>query len=201
VGRLGQPRPQSGTTASAIPFFLSIGHMLSQPTERGLSMNPVEELGQWVVVTAGGQKQRFPTNAAAWRWIDRHEGETISRSEAVSEWIWKRRAQMDGAKPRSGWDSFPNLHRRPPSPNLGRGRLQRQIARAFHAHGDVVSATDIYRWCQRWQSSRFGMPERWSIVRILTARCERVGRASTIGRPWLWRLKAPVADGVSVASD
>jgi hypothetical protein len=46
-----------------------------------------------------------------------------------------------------------------------------------------VSATDIYRWCQRWQSSRFGMPERWSIVRILTTRCERVGRASTIGRP------------------
>jgi hypothetical protein len=27
------------------------------------------------------------TNAAAWRWIDRHEGEAISRSEAVSDWI------------------------------------------------------------------------------------------------------------------
>ena len=82
-----------------------------------------------------------------------------------------------------GWEYYPNLHRRPHAPNAGRGRLQRQIARAFIAHGDVVSATDTYRWCQRWQSSRFGMPERWSIVRILTTRCERVGRASTIGRP------------------
>ena len=53
-------------------------------------MNPVEELGQWVVVTASGQRHSFPTNAAAWRWIDRQEGETVSRSEAVSEWIWSK---------------------------------------------------------------------------------------------------------------
>jgi hypothetical protein len=69
--------------------------------------------------------------------------------------------------------------------------LQRQIARAFIAHGDVVSATDIYRWCRRFRSTRFGMLERWSIVRILNERCVRVGRASTIGRPWLWRLRDP----------
>jgi hypothetical protein len=29
----------------------------------------------------------FATHAAAWRWIDRHEGEPISRAEHVSEWI------------------------------------------------------------------------------------------------------------------
>jgi hypothetical protein len=39
------------------------------------------------VVAAGVIMQTFATNAAAWRWIDRHEGEAISRSEAVSDWI------------------------------------------------------------------------------------------------------------------
>jgi hypothetical protein len=29
----------------------------------------------------------FKTNAAAWRWIDRQNGEPISRSEDVGEWI------------------------------------------------------------------------------------------------------------------
>ena len=91
--------------------------------------------------------------------------------------------------PPQGWSAYPNLHRRPHAPNKGRGRLQRQIARAFIVHGDVVSATDIYCWCRRWRSSRFGMPERWSIVRILRQIAEPVGRAPTIGRPWLWRLR------------
>jgi hypothetical protein len=65
----------------------------------------------------------------------------------------------------------------------------------------VVSATDIYRWCQRWQSARFGMPERWSIVRVLRRVAEPIGRATTIGRPWIWRLKAPDAEQSSVLSD
>jgi hypothetical protein len=95
-----------------------------------------------------------------------------------------------------GWSAYPNLHRRPHAPNLGRGRLQRQIARAFIVHGDVVSATDIYCWC-RPRSSRFGMPERWSIVRILRVIADPVGRAPTIGRPWIWRLKTPAADTTS----
>jgi hypothetical protein len=62
-------------------------------------------------------------------------------------------------------------------------------ARAFITHGDVVSASDIYRWCERWQQRRFGMPERWSIVRILEPIAVRVGRAETTGRPWIWRLR------------
>jgi hypothetical protein len=88
-----------------------------------------------------------------------------------------------------GWAAHPNLHRRPHAPNAGRGRLQKQIARAFMTHGDVVSASDIYRWCERWQQRPFGMPERWSIVRILERVAVRAGRAETIGRPWLWRLR------------
>jgi hypothetical protein len=33
---------------------------------------------------------------------------------------------------------------------------------------------------------------RWSVHRILRQLCQRVGRAETIGRPWLWRLREPV---------
>jgi hypothetical protein len=108
---------------------------------------------------------------------------------------------VGGAEPRSGWLRHPNLHRRPHAPNAGRGRLQRQIARAFIAHGDVVSATDIYRWCQRWQSARFGMPERWSIVRVLRRVAEPVGRATTRGRPWLWRPRHANPDSVTSTVD
>jgi hypothetical protein len=30
---------------------------------------------------------------------------------------------------------------------------------------------------------------RWSVHRILRQIAEPIGRADTIGRPWLWRLK------------
>jgi hypothetical protein len=30
---------------------------------------------------------------------------------------------------------------------------------------------------------------RWSVDRILRVIAEPIGRAPTIGRPWLWRLK------------
>jgi hypothetical protein len=91
--------------------------------------------------------------------------------------------------PSRGWARFPNLHLRPDRPAAGRGRLQRQITRAFMAHGPEVTSSEIYRWCRRWQSTRFGQPERWSIVRILDVIAERRGRAKTIGRPWIWRLR------------
>jgi hypothetical protein len=41
----------------------------------------------WSVVAAGVVLRTFETNAAAWRWIDRQEGDPISRSEVVSDWI------------------------------------------------------------------------------------------------------------------
>jgi hypothetical protein len=35
-------------------------------------------------------ERAFQNHAAAWRWIDRQEGEPISRAEHVAEWIaWK----------------------------------------------------------------------------------------------------------------
>jgi hypothetical protein len=59
-----------------------------------------------------------------------------------------------------------NLRTRPHSPNLGRGRLQRQIRRAFVAHGPVASSSWIYDWtharCRRMTGNL-----RWSVLRIL----------------------------------
>jgi hypothetical protein len=31
----------------------------------------------------------FETNAEAWRWLDRHEGSPVSRSEQVGEWMFR----------------------------------------------------------------------------------------------------------------
>jgi hypothetical protein len=95
--------------------------------------------------------------------------------------------------PLTKWINYPNLQRRPHAPNAGRGRLQRQIARAFIAHGPEVSATAIYDWCALWPvDKRASQAQRWSVRRILDVIAERVGRAPTIGRPWLWRLREPV---------
>ena len=88
--------------------------------------------------------------------------------------------------PSQGWARYPNLQRRPHSPNLGRGRLQRQIARAFEAHGPEVTTSTIYDWCMLWPvDKRSSQAQRWSIRRILDAIADRRGRASTIGRPWI----------------
>jgi hypothetical protein len=105
-----------------------------------------------------------------------------------------------GAKPPSARDIHPNL-RLGAGGAKGRGRLQRQIRRAFIAHGPVLTSSDVYRWCKRWQAREFGQWERWSIVRILDVVAERTGRASTIGRPWIWRLKRPGADDSSAPPD
>ena len=90
--------------------------------------------------------------------------------------------------PEQKWINYPNLRLRPHAPNTGRGRLQVQIRRAFIAHGDEVSASDIYLWCRRWQSDRFGQLERWSIVRILETIAVRVRKLSP-NQAWLWRLR------------
>jgi hypothetical protein len=97
-------------------------------------------------------------------------------------------ADHRAATPTNKWSGCPNLQRRPHAPAKGRGRIQRQIARAFMAHGEIVSSSDIYRWCrgrQRW----FGRPQRWSVRRVLDVVAVRVGRQPTFPRAWLWRLR------------
>jgi hypothetical protein len=67
------------------------------------------------------------------------------------------------------------------------------LDRAFYTHGPIVSATVLYDWCRRWSRCHDYGPisqcERWSIVRVLCQVAEPAGRATTRGRPVLWRLR------------
>jgi hypothetical protein len=91
---------------------------------------------------------------------------------------------------RERWRGYPNLRRKPRAPNLGRGRLQRQVARAFSAGGAVLTSTQVYNWCfPRDRRVSWRRRHRWSVVRVLNQVAERVGRANTPGRPWIWRLR------------
>jgi hypothetical protein len=98
-------------------------------------------------------------------------------------------AAATNARPK--WLGHPNLRRRPAAPNAGRGRLQVQITRAFTAAGPVVSSTQIYDWAfvRRSQMRRSHLNRR-RVWQLLQEIAEPVGRASTRGRPWLWRLKS-----------
>ena len=93
--------------------------------------------------------------------------------------------------PAEKWIGHPNLRLRPHAPNTGKGRLQVQIARAFVAGGPVQSSSEIYDWTFVRRRARLPSGHRHSVRRILIEIAEKVGRAATIGRPWLWRLKSP----------
>jgi hypothetical protein len=76
--------------------------------------------------------------------------------------------------------------------NKGRGRLQVQIRRAFVGHC-LLSSSQVYDYAlARVRGDAWRRRHRWSVIRILRQLCHRVGRADTIGRPWLWRLKEPL---------
>jgi hypothetical protein len=100
--------------------------------------------------------------------------------------------------PSQKWQGHPNLRRRPHSPNAWQGRLQKAIARCFHTHGPEVSAAVIYDWTQTWPDGRRFY---WSTKRILRELCEPIGRASTRGRPHIWRLKSQHSVANAVASE
>ena len=100
--------------------------------------------------------------------------------------------------PPHGWAGYPNLRRRPHAPAASRGRLQRQIARVFAAR-NTVSSTEVYDWCfprkrQLTQRHRYGV---WLILATIA---DPVARASTRGRPWLWRLRDPAVQKAPVIS-
>ena len=86
------------------------------------------------------------------------------------------------------WDGHPNLRRRPPAPAAGRGRMQVAIRRAFIVHGPVVSSSRVYDWVFA-RKRKLSQLRRHGVWRILREIADQVGRAPTIGRPWLWRLK------------
>jgi hypothetical protein len=62
-------------------------------TTKNVSLTVTETSQGWIVAD-GGQiiAGPFPTNAEAWRWIDRSQGDPISRAEQVSQWIFDKEA-------------------------------------------------------------------------------------------------------------
>jgi hypothetical protein len=88
-------------------------------------------------------------------------------------------------------ENYPNLLLGPRAPNKGRGRLQVQIRRAFVGR-EVITSSEIYDSCyakRRMLGQQIDRPYRWSVLRILRTIADPIGRAKTIGRPVLWRLR------------
>ena len=62
-------------------------------------MSPLKIGDKWFVFYTHADEDRrvgpFSTNAEAWRWIERCEGQPISKAEARGEWVLE---QMAGGK-------------------------------------------------------------------------------------------------------
>jgi hypothetical protein len=107
-----------------------------------------------------------------------------------------------GTKPQTPltrWENYPNLRLRPAKPALRRGRLQVQVRRAFVGR-DVLTSSEVYESCyarKRLLGERISQRHCHSVWLILRRVADQIGRGSTRGRPWLWRLKTPGADGLS----
>jgi hypothetical protein len=86
------------------------------------------------------------------------------------------------------WPHHPNLRRRPHAPAKNRGRLQVQIRRAF-VGADTQTSSAVYDWCFAGCRHRITTRHRYSVWRLLVTIADPIGRADTIGRPWLWRLR------------
>jgi hypothetical protein len=102
---------------------------------------------------------------------------------------WKRAvAQMSEQLTRSRR----NLLRRPRSPAKGQGRVQRLARRALWALSEA-STSEILKWTHGFKLHRGERLANWD---SLTARralkqigAIKTGRAATIGRPMLWRMR------------
>jgi len=60
-------------------------------------MTLIESTSGWAVVRDNDRRvlaDGFTSNSAAWRWIDRQQGEPISRAECVAEWVWQKMADQ-----------------------------------------------------------------------------------------------------------
>ena len=77
------------------------------------------------------------------------------------------------------------------SPNKGRGRLQRQVRRAFLIHGPVVVSSQVYDLCFREERQRRSQLNRRRVWQLLNEVAEVVGRERSQGAPLIWRLREP----------
>ena len=89
--------------------------------------------------------------------------------------------------------AFRNLVHRPAKPALNRGRVQRLAQRALLALGGTATTSQVIGWtcCSKRlvHGRRIERHDYRAARQALDRIAERIGRAKTIGRPWLWRLK------------
>jgi hypothetical protein len=112
---------------------------------------------------------------------------TPTQASNLSKRLAKPRLGNYRAAPASLWPRHPNLRLRPPKPALGRGRLQRQIRRAF-LFGEELSSSQIYDWCYAGCARPLSTRQRYSVWRLLVTMADRVGRVWPGGN--VWRLRA-----------
>ena len=58
----------------------------------------------------------------------------------------------------------------------------------------MLSSTEIYDWTYARRRQRMPLGLYWSVLRILRVIAIPVGRASTVGRPILWKLRVKADD-------
>jgi len=84
-----------------------------------------------------------------------------------------------------------NLAHRLAKPALGRGRVQTQCLRALIGHGGTITTAIGAEWAY---SKRVRRHDYRSVRRALASiGARKIGRASTGGRPIVWRLPWPSA--------
>jgi hypothetical protein len=74
--------------------------------------------------------------------------------------------------------------------------VQIGIERAFIVHGPIVSSSQLYDWCFP-HKRRVRRLHRYSVYVNVRRIADRVGRAGTRGKPWLWKLKADTSSATS----
>jgi hypothetical protein len=77
-----------------------------------------------------------------------------------------------------------NLALRPARPSLNNGPVQRRARRALLVLG-TASTSEVAKWTHRQPRRRIDHTRR--VLEQIGA--ERVGRAPTIGRPIIWRIR------------
>jgi hypothetical protein len=98
--------------------------------------------------------------------------------------------------PPHGWATYPGL-RFPghTAGSRGRGRIQLAVKRAFAAAGtSTLTTSDVFDYALvRVRGEGWRRRHRWSVVRVLRAMCDPIGRDPRHGAI-IWRLKASVAE-------
>jgi hypothetical protein len=64
--------------------------------------------------------------------------------------------------------------------------------RCLIVNGGVASSSQLYDFehaRRRVYGERLDQLTRWGVLRVAQGVADRVGRAGTRGRPWLWRLR------------